>query len=139
MMNPPAHSHEDQHIEFKRQLSNTLEKEAIAFLNSRDGGAIVIGVADNGDIVGVENSDAPQATPQAIPHAEALWKFCRKPKGRTEIQAHLQLKDREHLRKMILQPLLKAGLLLQTLPDKPTSPKQQFVSAPGVLDKQGKL
>jgi len=80
--------------------------------------------------------EALQTTMQAIPQAEALLQFCREPKGRAEIQTHLQLKNRDHLRKAILLPLLEAGLLLQTLPDEPTSPKQQFVSAPGVLAKK---
>jgi len=77
-----------------------------------------------------------QVTMQATPQAEAVLRFCAEAKSRSEIQAHLQLKDRDHLRKMILQPLMEAGLLLQTLPDKPTSPKQQFISAPGVLAKK---
>ena len=81
----------------------------------------------------------PQVTPQVTPQAEAVLRFCAEAKSRSEIQAHLQLKDREHLRKMILQPLIGVGLLLQTVPDKPTSPKKQFVNALGALAKKGEL
>ena len=37
---------ENHRIEFKRQLTESLEKEAVAFLNYRDGGVIYIGVDD---------------------------------------------------------------------------------------------
>ncbi|WP_054112548.1 RNA-binding domain-containing protein [Marinagarivorans algicola] len=71
-----------------------------------------------------------QATMQATPQAEAVLAFCKSPQSRTQIQEHLGLKNRDHFRKAILQPLLESGVLLQTLPDKPTSPKQQFYTAP---------
>ena len=37
---------ESNRIELKRELTDTLEKEVIAFLNYRDGGVIYIGVDD---------------------------------------------------------------------------------------------
>ena len=46
------HSYEDELTEFKRQLTDTLEKEVIAFLNSDKGGDIYIGVDDDGTLVG---------------------------------------------------------------------------------------
>lgn len=85
-----------------------------------------------------------QATPQATPQAprkhpagspqagsveEQILEFCLQPKSRAEIQAHLGFKDREHFRKDVLNSLLDSGQLLRTLPDKPTSPKQQFYTA----------
>ena len=54
------HPYEDETTEFKRQLTDTLEKEVVAFLNSDKGGDIYIGVADDGTIVGVENPDKLQ-------------------------------------------------------------------------------
>ncbi|THB74084.1 MAG: hypothetical protein D6B28_02685, partial [Gammaproteobacteria bacterium] len=72
--------------------------------------------------------------------AEAVLQFCVEPKSRAEIQQHLELKDREYLRKAILTPLIESGLLCLTLPDKPTSPKQKFYTAPAdnVVMKDGK-
>lgn len=37
---------ESHRIEFKRQLTDTLEKEVVAFLNAKQGGEIYIGVDD---------------------------------------------------------------------------------------------
>lgn len=51
------HPYEDETTEFKRQLTDALEKEVVAFLNSAKGGDIYIGVEDDGTIVGVENPD----------------------------------------------------------------------------------
>src|SRR5690554_2200565 len=51
---------ESQHLELKSQLTETFEKEVVAFLNSRDGGAIIIGVGDKGALLGVDDADALQ-------------------------------------------------------------------------------
>ena len=51
---------EDNITEFKAELNEKLEKEVVAFLNSDKGGDIYIGVADNGDCLGVDNPDQLQ-------------------------------------------------------------------------------
>ena len=50
---------ETNRIEFKRELTRELdlEREVVAFLNYREGGAIYIGVDDNGKVIGVKNID----------------------------------------------------------------------------------
>ena len=45
---------------------------------------------------------------------------------RTQLQNAAGMKDREHFRKEYLQPLLDAGLLEMTIPDKPRSSKQRY-------------
>ena len=85
---------------------------------------------------------APQATQQATQQAigqaigqaerEAqLLEFCSIPRSRDEMQAFLRLADREHFRSSILLPLLEQGLLVPTIPDKPNSPKQRYVTIKG--------
>ena len=54
------HHYEDETTEFKKQLTDSLEKEIVAFLNSDKGGDIYIGVEDDGTVVGVENRDGLQ-------------------------------------------------------------------------------
>ena len=47
---------ENELTEFKRELTNEIKKEVVAFVNSY-GGDIYIGVEDNGTVCGVENPD----------------------------------------------------------------------------------
>ena len=49
---------ENSTTEFKRQLSDALEKEVVAFLNSAKGGDLYIGVDDDGEVLGVSDVDA---------------------------------------------------------------------------------
>lgn len=69
------------------------------------------------------------ATDLAVSVEEQVLAFCQQPKSRAEIQQHLGLKHPRHFRTTILNPLLDSGQLLRTIPDKPTSPKQQFYTA----------
>ena len=50
----------NNHIEFKAELNDKLEKEVVAFLNSNEGGVIYIGVDDFGHPVYLENIDILQ-------------------------------------------------------------------------------
>ena len=78
----------------------------------------------------------PQATPQDTPQAEklseremAILDFCKIPRSADEIGKFINIKDRKHLRNSILKPLLEKKLLKLTIPDKPNSPKQKYLSA----------
>lgn len=51
---------ETNRIELKQQLTDSLEKEVIAFLNYKEGGAIYIGINKQGVAVGVPDSDGDQ-------------------------------------------------------------------------------
>jgi len=41
---------------------------------------------------------------------------------------YIGLKHREHFRSHILKPLVKKGLLRLTIPDKPNSPNQKYIT-----------
>ncbi len=51
---------ESQIIEFKQELSESFESEVISFLNSKTGGHIYIGIANDGAVLGVKDSDLVQ-------------------------------------------------------------------------------
>jgi len=51
---------ETNRIEYKRELTEGLEKEVIAFLNYREGGVLYIGVDKNGNTYGLADADADQ-------------------------------------------------------------------------------
>lgn len=50
-------ANESNRIEYKQELSDSLEKEAIAFLNSTEGGTILFGVTDEGRPIGLNSPD----------------------------------------------------------------------------------
>ncbi len=51
---------ENNRIEYKKVLTDNLEKEVVAFLNYHEGGVIYIGIDSNGQVVGCQNSDELQ-------------------------------------------------------------------------------
>ena len=58
---------------------------------------------------------------------EAILQFCRRPRSRKELVAFTG-KSQYYTMSAIVQPLLDAGKLKYTLPDKPKSPRQLFYS-----------
>jgi ATP-dependent DNA helicase RecG len=48
---------ENNRIEYKRELTDGLEKEVVAFLN-KDGGDLYIGIDDKGNSIGVKHADS---------------------------------------------------------------------------------
>lgn len=46
--------------EYKRQLTDELEKEVVAFLNAREGGVILLGIDDDGSTYGLDDVDQAQ-------------------------------------------------------------------------------
>jgi len=75
-----------------------------------------------------------QATGQATEQAEirdrsaTILKYCSKPRTLKEIMVLLNLKHREHFLNEILNPLLEKEFLKRTIPDKPKSPNQKYVT-----------
>ncbi len=51
---------ESNRIEYKRELTDSLEREVVAFLNYHDGGIIYLGIDDDETVVGVLDCDAVQ-------------------------------------------------------------------------------
>jgi ATP-dependent DNA helicase RecG len=51
---------ENNRIEYKRELTDSLEKEVVAFLNYKDGGVIYIGIDKEGQVYGLVDCDRSQ-------------------------------------------------------------------------------
>jgi len=51
---------ESNRTEYKRELSDGLEREVVAFLNYHDGGIVYIGIDKHGQTIGVRDADALQ-------------------------------------------------------------------------------
>ena len=57
--------------------------------------------------------------------AQVVW-HCRRSRFANEIMEFLGLKHRKTFRVNYLKPLMEAGWLEMTIPDKPTSSKQKY-------------
>jgi hypothetical protein len=67
------------------------------------------------------------ATPQVTPQVEtALLFFCIGPRSAQEILKKLRLKDRKSFFAVYLRPMLGAGFLERTIPEKPQSRLQRY-------------
>jgi ATP-dependent DNA helicase RecG len=69
----------------------------------------------------------PRKYPASTPHDLEILSFCEIPKKRNDIQEHINLKDREYFRLVVLKPLLENGLLKPLIPEKPKSSRQKYV------------
>lgn len=69
----------------------------------------------------------PQATPQVTPQVLAvLAAMVGADRSRAELQKAARMRDREHFRKDYVEPMLAAGWIERTLPDRPQSPRQRY-------------
>jgi len=57
-----------------------------------------------------------------------ILEFCKEPRSLKETVQFLGLKHRPNFIENVLNPLLKAGLLKRTIPDKPRSRFQKYVT-----------
>ncbi|WP_333873712.1 RNA-binding domain-containing protein [Methylobacter sp.] len=65
---------------------------------------------------------------QVTGQADELLQFCAVPRSTKEMMQHLGLSHREHFRDTFLLPLIASGKLAPTIPDKPSSPNQRYIT-----------
>ena len=70
-------------------------------------------------------SDVPAEDPKG------LLAFCRQPRSRAEIIAYLGIPSAQYALRRYLDPLVEAGAIWLSLPDKPRSPRQTYRTADG--------
>lgn len=90
------------------------------------GAAVVTFRVNVGDSAKPTMQVTMQDTMQVTMQVEALLNATRAPKSREELQRIVKLDNREHFRKAYLKPLLEAGYLELTIPDKPNSRLQRY-------------
>ena len=119
---------EGKTLEFKRDLSSPrpMLKTLGAFANTA-GGRLVIGVDEQ---IRVTPDEIPVETPvgtKSAPsrHQVEILQKCLSDSPIGEIMEIAGRADRTKLRNQVLQPLLDAGLMAMTLPDKPNSRLQK--------------
>jgi len=63
---------------------------------------------------------------------KSLVEFCSAPRARDEMQAHIGIGNRDYFRRTVLEPLLESGKLRMTIPDKPNSRYQKYVTTTAI-------
>ncbi len=94
-------------IAYKRGLTHNIEKEAVAFPNSRK--ACVVRLIHK------------NITPQVTPQVETLLSVMNSELMRTESQEKLQLMGQKNFKENYLKPALEWDLIEISIPAKPTS------------------
>jgi len=59
----------------------------------------------------------------------SFLKFCMTPRSREEMQQYMGLSNRSHFMREYLTPLLDKEMIEMTLPDRPTSRNQRYITA----------
>lgn len=121
---------ETHRIEYKLQLTPELdlEKDVIAFLNSREGGTIYVGVIEHFKFLTEHGTE--HLTEHATEQVVKLIKIIIGEHSREELMRLLNLNHREYFRKEYLQKAIELNLVEPTLPDKPKSIKQNYRLTP---------
>lgn len=99
-------------------------KVTIPFERLNDNGDVQVGSSDVQVNVQV---DAQVARDEALSPAEKMMVFCAEPKSLLEIAEFLGYKDRRSVRR-ILNPLLEQGRIAMTVPEKPNSRLQKYIT-----------
>ena len=95
-------------------------------------GQVTDQVKDN-DSKHFNNTD--QDTDQATDQVKKLLEYCAVSRSNKEIMQYLGYKHSPHFRETLLLPLLQSGKLKRTIPDKPSSPKQRYITvSPSDMD-----
>ncbi|MDA3793546.1 MAG: putative DNA binding domain-containing protein [Elusimicrobia bacterium] len=88
--------------------------------------------ADRQDTQQATRQDTQQVTRQAETGSEdrktKVLEYCRAERTLKQIMKFLNLKDRGHCMDEIINPLLESDNLKRTIPDKPSSPNQKYIS-----------
>jgi len=80
----------------------------------------------NSDLLATEQ--VTEQDNEQVGREERILAFCAQAKTRAEIQTFVGISHREHFRIKILKPLLESGKLKMTIPDKPNSRNQKYVT-----------
>ena len=79
-----------------------------------------------------EPEEKTEEKPQdAVCDPRGLLAFCQEPRTRKEVIEYLEISSAQYALRRYLDPLVESGAIRMTIPEKPKSPKQQYVTAAG--------
>jgi len=79
-----------------------------------------------GQVEAQVGSQVPPKFPSSSPQVSAVLETARQESAREALQQAAGKRDRKHFRLTVLNPLVAAGMLELTIPDKPRSSKQRY-------------
>ena len=82
----------------------------------------------NTQVITQDNEKNTQDKPMSLPITEQIVEYCREPRNILEIAGYLGYKERKTVRKF-LAPLIEQGIIVMTVPDKPNSRYQKYITA----------
>ena len=99
-------------------------------------GFVVVFYRGTGDLGETGQTTTPVSTPVSTPVTTPVDKViamileaCITPKSRDELMTLCQLKSKKYFLKVYIKPLLENGQLRMTIPDKPNSQNQKYITA----------
>jgi ATP-dependent DNA helicase RecG len=63
-----------------------------------------------------------------VPYAQEIIEYYQTERTREEIQKYIKINNRKYFRESILNPLLELSVIRMTIPDKPNSSKQKYIT-----------
>ena len=84
----------------------------------------------NAALVGKKALDeAPDKAPdKALEKIKEIVLYCKEPRTAIQIMEHFEYKNIKRFRRDYIKPLVEKGILKMTVPDKPTSKNQKYIS-----------
>lgn len=82
----------------------------------------------------VTGEGASEGAGEGVDKLQIVIRFCDIPRTKSEIQEYLGIKSDRYVRQGIIQPLLSDGRLARTIPEKPSSPKQKYISTKNEME-----
>ena len=75
-----------------------------------------------------KNKSVSQSVSQSVSLEEKIVEYCVSPKSLSEILEYFSFKDKYYFKKNYLNKLINDGKLEMTIPDKPTSRNQKYIT-----------
>ena len=78
----------------------------------------------------MDTEDTPQDTPQDAEQVvrNKIVEYCMEPHRKSDIANYCGYKDERYFTKKYLKPLLEEEIIAMTIPDKPNSKNQKYVT-----------
>ena len=95
-------------------------------------GTFIVTLYNQREPIRHERKESAEVTQQDTAYdPKGLLAFCQNPKTRNEVIEYLNIPSAQYALHKYLDPLVKCGAIRLTIPDKPKSPKQKYVTIAG--------